>query len=492
MEEKVGRSSGAGPFQWRKRGQLNRRRLNKAVKTETPSTTESTTDQTAEQTPCKEESPALSGRTYRSSTHTTETSSIHTLDHSYILKSHDFTHFGAPSTEGTSFPVATTTDFPVTSTTAQLLLMEMLSSETEASYQISKHEFEELGCMQFHFVSFHDATNYCRTTRRPVLLVQAEIPGDTEAGNEIFSHPLIVEAADSLFTTVFNKGENYSCSASRSASGKSRRTRVGFFDELGNEIVPSLSADLLTRAGMAEAMIATLEACEQPVPKYLKILYDEERGRINTGPVGLPVSCYYRAVFGMNDSTLGEVEFAGLDGVISTRAGFLACQKIVQVIYDPVRLSFGAVINYALKRKVGDIIYYQTNDERMVAMMQIQRLKENSKLTEFLGTIQLDYDPKRALRKSPLRYVPLTDLQATRANRLVHLDRFDEAMHLLSPRQGLIFMQARKTTAQKFFKDVIDVPILPAWMSVCGIQHVDAPTAEEEADPADSSSDDSD
>jgi hypothetical protein len=453
--EKVGKSSSWGSLQWRKQYPLNRRQ---------PKTV---------QTPSKVGSQAGS-RAFRTSKNLTAAT--------VTLSSHASTDPRASSTEGTSFPVATTT--------AQLLLMEILSPESEASYQINKHEFEELGCMQFHFASFHDATNYSRTTRRPVLLVQAEMPGDTEAGREIFSHPLIVEAADSLFTTVFNKGENYSCSASRSASGKSRRTRVGFFDELGKEIVPSLSADMLTRAGIAEAMIATLEACEQPVPKYLKILYDEERGRIAPGPVGLPVPCYYRAVFGMNDSTLGEVEFAGLEGVISTRAGFLDKQKIVQVIYDSARLSFGSVIHYALKRNVGDIIYYQTNDERMIATIQIQRLKENSKLTEFLGTIQLDYDPKRALRKSPLRYVPLTELQATRANRLVHLDRFNEAMHLLSPRQGLIFMQARNTKVQKYLKDVVDVPILPAWMSLFGDQQVqsnDAPT-EEEADPADSES----
>jgi hypothetical protein len=245
---------------------------------------------------------------------------------------------------------------------------------------------------------------------------------------------------------------------------------VGFFNELGNEIVQSLSADMLTRAGMAEAMIATLEACQQPVPTYLKLLYDEERGRIKSGPVGLPVPCYYRAVFGMDDSTWGEVEFADLEGVISTRAGFLTRQKVVEVIYDSSRLCFASVVFYALKRKIGDIIYYQTNDERIAALMEIEHVKERLKVTEFLGTIQLDYDPKPALRRSPLRYVPLTELQATRANRLVHLGRFDKAMHLLSPRQGLILLRPQNMTAQNSFKDVVDVPISTAWMSLCDQQ----------------------
>jgi hypothetical protein len=459
VKEKTGGRRGSGSLQWRQRFQRNLRQLK------------------TEQMPFKTVSQA-SDRDFLTSNLALATASTHVLTDSLSPSSHDSTILKASSTGGTSCPVAIAS--------AHLLEIASLKKQTEASYQIKKHEFEELGCINFHFAAFHNALDDSRKTCRPVLLVQAEIPGDTDAGREIFSHPLIVEAADSLFTTVFNKDEDYSCSASRSASRKSRRTRVGFFDELGIEIGQSLSADMLTRAGIAEAMIATLEACDQPVPvpKYLRLLYDEERGRIKPGPLGLPVPCYHRAVFGMDDSTLGEVEFAGLEGVISTRAGFVTRQKVVEVIYDRGRLSFGSVIHYALKHRIGDIIYYQTNDERISALIEIKRVKESPEVTEFLGIIQLDKDSKRALRKSPLRFVPLTDLQATRANRLAHLNRFDEAMHLLSPRQEMIFMQAREKNS---FKDVVDVPILPAWMSVCGqqIQTDDALRADPEMDSTD-------
>ena len=116
---------------------------------------------------------------------------------------------------------------------------------------------------------------------------------------------------------------------------------------------------------------------------------------------------------------------------------------------------------------VGDISY-RTNYERVAALTDTQHVRESFKVTEFLDTLQIDNDPKRALRQSPvLRFVPLTELEATRANRLAHLQRFNEAMHLISPRQGSIYMQALKITAQISFKVVIDVPILPAWMSLC-------------------------
>jgi hypothetical protein len=466
---KVVENCGSVSLQWRKLFQRNRHQLK------------------TEQTPFEESSQA-SDRTFTTSNLTVATPSTIVLTDIFSPSPHHFTDLSASSVEEMSCPVTTAAAHlleiaRLEAQTEHLLEMARLEAQTEASYQIKKHEFEELGCMHFHFVFFHNALDDSRTTRRPVLIVQAEIPGDTDAGSEIFSHPLIVEAADSLFTTVFNKDEDYSCSASRSASWKSHRTRVGFYTESGREIVQSLSADMLTLAGIAEAMIETLETCCQPVPMYLRLLYEEERGRIKPGPVGLPVACYHRAVFGMDDSTLGEVEFAGLEGVISTRAGFVNQQKVVEVIYDWGCLCFGSVIHYALKRKVGDIIYYNTNDERIAALIEIARVKESSKVTEFLGNIQLDKNPKRALRKSPLRSVPLTDLQATRANRFAYLNRFDEAMHILSPRQELIFMQARNKNS---FKDVINVPILPAWMSLCD-QQVPSDGAPK-VDPADSNS----
>jgi len=44
-------------------------------------------------------------------------------------------------------------------------------------------------------------------------------------------------------------------------------------------------------------------------------------------------------------------------------------------------------------------------------------------------------------------------------------------MHLLSPQQGLILMEAMRMTAQKLFHEVVDVAILPAWISVCDKRH---------------------
>jgi hypothetical protein len=65
----------------------------------------------------------------------------------------------------------------------------------------------------------------------------------------------------------------------------------------------------------------------------------------------------------------------------------------------------------------------------------VERVKENSQVTEFLGTIQLDYDPKPH-SGGRLRFMPLTGLQAARTDRFVHRKIRQDFLHLLSPRQS--------------------------------------------------------
>jgi hypothetical protein len=58
-----------------------------------------------------------------------------------------------------------------------------------------------------------------------------------------------------------------------------------------------------------------------------------------------------------------------------------------------------------------------------------------------------------------MRYVPLTDLQADRANRWIHMGCFHEATHLqLSPRQEAILMKSYSNVSSR--TDGVDVPIV--------------------------------
>lgn len=367
---------------------------------------------------------------------------------------------------------ASSTHFPAVVEDDHVVTLQPPYAQNKAplSYRIQMNDQQDLGYMSIQFDSLQEALDNAAETGMPVLCLRTEQPGDIDSGRDIFSHPLIVEAAESLFVTVQpKKTASGDSSASKVPSGdehiRSCSCTVDFRDYSGAEVVPSLCSRRLTRAGMVHAMIDALETCHRPVPKYLQLLREEEAGHIG------PKSMVHQSVFGVADLAEGEVEFAGLDGVLATKAGYIDRRRVIEVTFDSRRLSYCCLVRFAVRRNLAGQIFYKTNEERIAALVEVQRVQEQSETVEYSGSIQPDYDPKSALRKTPLRYVPLTELQVTRANRLVHLGLFNEAVHLLSPRQGLILMQAMKVASQKSFHEVVDVPILAAWISVCEKQH---------------------
>ena len=353
------------------------------------------------------------------------------------------------------------------------LVAEPIVPEEEMfDYHITRNAHPELGFVSTRCQgSLHQALALARQTHKPILCLQMDVPGDGRIGAEVFSHPLIVEAAETLFVTVHVRdGIQHLPHAEEGRDlpdpSPSHQTSLDFLSETGARLIPRLYAPGIHRASVVQAMVEALKLLQQTVPKYLQLLRDEENGQIEVAAFGVR----YRencSVFGMDDSAHGEVEFAGLGGVLATKAGYIDRLRVVQVSYDSKLLSFGCLVRHALERQIANIVYYQSNDERIAAQVEIERLHDTAQTKLFSGPIKPDLDPKAALRKTPLRFVPLTAYQSTRANRFVQLGRFDEAVHLLSPRQGLILMKTMHVSAQKSLHIVVDVPLLPAWLSVC-------------------------
>ena len=356
------------------------------------------------------------------------------------------------------------------------------------SYELTKNDDDELGYLQFA----HDSSNnntladglaHAAETQKPVFYVQAVLPGDTDAGRQLFSHPLLVEAAATLFVaTKSTTTQDDDPAPPRSPTGRICCTRVSLLDpDTGELLVPIVSGEDLTLGRLVRAMIRALQASGCAVPRYLMLLGQEQEGYLevcgNSSGGGVRRQRNQTACFGMRDPALAEVHLAGLEGVLATRVGQMKVggrggeQKVVRVTYDSKELSYCVLVRHALKHNAGEIVYYQTNEERMAAMMEVKRARKFAKVRKMEGEIKDVYDPKHALRQTPMRFVPLTALQATRANRLIHLGSFHEAAHMLSPRQGLILMKAMRVTAQKSLHEVVDVAILLAWTSVCNEEH---------------------
>lgn len=356
----------------------------------------------------------------------------------------------------------------------------------QCSYQLRRNQyFKELGYMQFDCQTVAEAQPLALASGKPVLAIETRIPGDSDAGTTIFSHPLVVEACQSLFISVVHSiGEEEeeeqrrasmgkgAVLVQRAPSGKPCRTKLVFLDPRnGAFLAEPLYGDKLTLACLAWTMVHVQEqwSSRSMVPKYLSLLCEEEMGKVdmNLGSEKGPRQKDYHALFATEDSASCEVEFACLDGVFATRAVFIAGRRGVEISYDSTRVAYCSLVRHALKRDMATVVYFKTNDEKRAAEVEIARIEQSSVgLEKFEGGTTSDYIPKRALRKTPLRFVPMLDIQATRANRLVHLGRFDEAMHLLSPRQGAILMHAMRVTGQKLCHEVIDVPITVAWVSM--------------------------
>jgi hypothetical protein len=246
--------------------------------------------------------------------------------------------------------------------------------------------------------------------------------------------------------------------------------RICVLDENGTELgecgVKSASLSVLE---VVSLMIEGLETFQNPVPRYLRLLHEEEVGRTRIFREGSLERADRQAFFGTNDFCAGEVEFGGLSGVLATRIGHVNHQEVIQVTYDPSRLCFCSLIRFAIEHKLVNTVYYQTNDERIASQIELQKVNSEVLIAKFSGTMRPEViHSKYALRKTILSFVPLTDLQATRANFLVDKGAFDEAVHLLSPWQGRIMMSAMRCSKKNNGLS-LDVPIIRAWERICDL-----------------------
>jgi hypothetical protein len=329
---------------------------------------------------------------------------------------------------------------------------------------------DELGAIQYLHNKIVNAKDHAKECGLPILCVEAEAPGDIDAGNEVLSHPLVVESAETLFVTVAPIIESKNnCNRYRpSKERKAWYTTISFLDKDGNELVPCIGGDQLCTAVLVESMIKSLRLLDLTVPSYLEILREEESGKQMVLPNGVVKRIDRQAMFGVEDHATGEVELGGLDGVLQTEAGCFEGQRVIRVAYDSKSLSYGKLLQFALSQKVGNVIYYQSQDERVAIQMETSRMYEKPeavKLDEQARFCPI-HDSKSALRKTEMRYVPLTDLQAMRANRLIHMGSFNKATHLLSPRQGVILMKCYNKVSERSATEVVHVPIKKAWKCV--------------------------
>jgi hypothetical protein len=257
------------------------------------------------------------------------------------------------------------------------------------AFQLVPNIHRELGMLHRDFESVAEATAHFGDTNtshlkpklKPLLMVQVEVPGNIRVGRTIFSHPLLVEAIETYFSVIATPldrmtqdfhatvGANTapallnnnitppSCSKMR---GNYVYTRVRILDPLtGWDLVPSVDDLTLSLATLLQAMMDALAMLcpELTMPRYLLNLLEEEQATTQTAALLHKRHIQYRchtttttiicenhmqhhqhhhvsdesarapvAVFGLEHTSLGEVVFAELEGVLSTQCAWVIPQ----------------------------------------------------------------------------------------------------------------------------------------------------------------------
>ncbi len=287
--------------------------------------------------------------------------------------------------------------------------------------------------------------------QKPILILFQEVPGCATCqryGSGPLSHPLIVEAIETLFVplAIYNN-----------KSGDDRKMLNYFGEPSWNnpvvrivnvekkDITPRLGGNY-TPLGLANSMLLALNASNRVAPRYLQLLAEELQAKaIGTEQATLAMYCFWT----------GEKEIGKIPGVVSTEAGFMGGQEVVQVEYNPAVLQYEELVRQAEKVSCASHVFTESSEQEKAAGKVVASNAISPK-----RTYRPDREPKYYLSKTHWKYVPMTELQAVKANSLVGQRQSPESV--LSHRQIELGEFISKNKNKKW-KDLIGVDIMAGW-----------------------------
>jgi len=298
---------------------------------------------------------------------------------------------------------------------------------------------------------FESAAAKAKTDGKPLLVLFQEVPGCSTCvnyGGQVLSHPLVVEAAETLFVPV--------CIYNNIKGDDERTLKLFSEPAWNNPVMRIMTADKkpltdrvaedYTVAGLTSAMCKAVEKSGGRVPGYLRLLAYEtgsRKGRIE------------KATFAMHCFWEGEGALGKLDGVVGTMPGFLDGLEVVEVEFDPSRLPYDKLLSEAKSMKCASKVFARSDAQLSAAKKSVGDATVRSD-EEF----RPDKEPKYYLLQTPLRHVPMTPLQAARVN--AALGRHESADPFLSPRQ-LALLAAIKSQPKTKWPLAIGQNITAAW-----------------------------
>jgi hypothetical protein len=292
---------------------------------------------------------------------------------------------------------------------------------------------EELG--KVHWIrNYNQALTLSKELNKAVFILFQEVPGCLTCknyGNNILSHPFIVEAIEDEFVplVIYNneKGEDAKI-LQRYKEPSWNNPVVRIVDARGENIVDRLAGNY-SLSGITNTIIDALLASNKIAPDYLHLFAEELE--TNSGPLKesfLSMYCFWT----------GEKEIGDIKGVAEIEAGFMGGKEVVKVKYNPNLVSYSEILKKASRTDCADSVF--TDDKR-----EKESAKETLKIDpQAVQHYKRDRTPKYYLSNSIFQYVPMSKMQSARIN--TALGRSQSALELLSPRQQklLEYIQANR------------------------------------------------
>ena len=321
-----------------------------------------------------------------------------------------------------------------------------------SSFLFAKPQAEELGDVQWNRKIEH-AIALAEKTNKPILILFQEVPGCATCrnyGNRVLTHPLIVEAIETAFVplAIYNNKQGADAKTLKYFREPAwNNPVVRIVDAKKQDIIPRVSGNY-SALGLVQAMLHALDLQSKVPPTYLELLGQELRAEVTgTEKVNFSMYCFWT----------GEKELGQIEGVVSTRPGFMDGREVVEVEYDPLLVSMTDLTKKAKAvRCAGNVYVNEPNLQKEAAHVVGQKAVKNS------SRFRPDSEPKYYLSKTTYKYLPMTSLQEARANALIGQGQNPNVV--LSPRQIALFEQIKKQKGLR--ESSIGKDFTKSWQSV--------------------------